>query len=75
MQPLKQNRFLYRTLIINFSVITVAVLEIIPDVAYMLELVPFPSLEFQVELMSVFLIVFALCYVIEKSLTKIRYRD
>ena len=70
MEDLKENKKLYRYLMMMFSVAIAGIFDAFDIVREYLELVEFPNLEFQYAVITVLVVDFGLCYIVEKSLKK-----
>ena len=73
MQPLKENTKLYKTLGFMWVVAAVAIFDASDLVREWLQLVPFPTEEFQFQVAGALIVDTALCFAVERT-TKFLYR-
>jgi cation-transporting ATPase 13A1 len=73
MKPLGRNSMIAKIIAVNMGAVVAAILEL-PDMAYYMELIEFPSESFKYELLAVFVSVAVVNYGLEKALNHIKYR-
>ncbi len=70
MEDLTENKKLFRYIMLMFLVAIAGILDWSDVVREYLELVPFPSEEFQMTMIVHLVLDFGLCYIIEKTIKK-----
>ena len=70
MEDLKENKKLFRYLMIMFGIAAAAIFDASDMVREYLELVPFPNFEFQYTVIGALAVDLAICYTVEKTLKK-----
>jgi len=71
MEDLHENKKLFKFLMGMFLVALCGILDLSDFVREYLQLVPFPTREFQFTIIGVLLVDFVLCYAIEKTVKRI----